>query len=330
MGDVMKERLLQVENLKTYFSITQGQVRAVDGVSFTLDHGESIGLVGESGCGKTTTALSVIKLLPEEGKVVSGKIRFCGRDITDSDENAMLDIRWKEISMVFQGAMNALNPVKRISNQIAEAILIHEKVSKRESMARVKELFELVDLDLKLMDRYPHEFSGGMRQRAIIAMALACGPKLVIGDEPTTALDVMVQAQIIDLINGLRKKLGMSLIMITHDLSIITETCDRIAVMYAGKIVETGTTRQVVSRTLHPYTDRLIHAFPNIYGERRMVDSIPGNPPDLFHPPAGCRFAARCHKRIGDVCDRVEPPLIPLDDRGHAVACHLYEEGGIR
>lgn len=324
MNEISKGCLLEVKELKTYFSISQGQVHAVDGVSFSLEQGKSIGLVGESGCGKTTTALSVLKLLPEEGRVVSGKILFNGLDITDYDEKAMLNIRWKEISMIFQGAMNALNPVKRVCDQIAEAILIHERMTEKEAKMRVKELFELVDMDPMLMDRYPHEFSGGMRQRAIIAMALSCNPKLVIGDEPTTALDVMVQAQIIDLINSLRKKLLMSLIMITHDLSIITETCDRIAVMYAGKIVEMGSTAEVVEKTLHPYTEKLIRAFPNIYGERCMVDSIPGNPPDLFDPPAGCRFAPRCHRRIGEVCDRAEPRLVAVNDRGHAVACHLY------
>jgi len=213
----MSEVLLEVQNLKTYFSITKGEVKAVDGVSFTLNKGESIGLVGESGCGKTTTALSVIRLLPKEGNIESGKIIFEGNDITNLEEQKLSDFRWKEVSMIFQGAMNALNPVQRVCDQIAEPILLHEKINKTEAMKRVKELFELVELDTNLMYSYPHEFSGGMRQRAIIAMALACNPKLIIGDEPTTALDVMVQAQILDLINDLRKKLNMSMIMITHD-----------------------------------------------------------------------------------------------------------------
>ncbi len=319
----MSERLLEVRGLKTYFTISQGQVKAVDGVSFWVEKGESIGLVGESGCGKTTTALSVIKLLPPEGDIIDGTIMFDGRDITKMDEKELLSFRWKEISMIFQGAMNALNPVQRVCDQIVEAILIHEDIPKSRAMERVRELFELVELDTNLMRNYPHEFSGGMRQRAIIAMALACNPKMIIGDEPTTALDVMVQAQIIDLINSLRKKLKMSMIMITHDLSIITETCDKIAVMYAGKIVETGTTDTVVRGHLHPYTEKLISAFPNIYAERRMVDSIPGNPPDLFNPPPGCRFSARCHKRIGEICDTVDPPLVDFDGNGHCVACHL-------
>jgi len=319
----MSDKLLEVNNLKTYFTITNGKVKAVDGVSFYVNKGESIGLVGESGCGKTTTALSVIKLLPSEGNIESGSIIFEGRDITNLCDRELKDFRWKEVSMIFQGAMNALNPVKRVCDQITEAIYLHEKVTKQQAMDRVKKLFELVELDSNLMYSYPHEFSGGMRQRAIIAMALACNPKMIIGDEPTTALDVMVQAQIIDLINDLRKKLHMSMIMITHDLSIITETCDRIAIMYAGKIVEMGMTEEVVANCIHPYTEKLISAFPNIYKERKMVDSIQGDPPDLYNPPLGCRFAPRCHKRIGDICDNKEPALINYNEKEHFVACHL-------
>lgn len=322
----MAERLLEVNDLKTYFEISKGEVKAVDGVSFYLDKGESIGLVGESGCGKTTSALSIIRLLPQEGHIKSGEIIFNGRDITHISEDELRDIRWKDISMIFQGAMNALNPVKKVSEQVAEAILIHEPISHKEAMNRVQELFELVEINPAMMNRYPHEFSGGMRQRAIIAMALACNPRLVIGDEPTTALDVMVQAQIIDLINSLKKKLGMSIIMITHDLSIITETCDRIAVMYAGKIVEMGNTEEVVTHPRHPYTQRLISSFPNIYKERVMVQSIPGDPPDLFDPPPGCRFAARCHMSPTDECRCVEPLLMDENNDRHFVACHLRRE----
>lgn len=318
----MEKRLLEVKDLKTYFRITAGEVKAVDGVSFFLNDGESIGLVGESGCGKTTTALSVIKLLPENGYIKSGQILFDGKDITNLEDKDLRDFRWAQCSMIFQGAMNALNPVQRVCDQIAEAILIHEDISKKEAMDRVRELFELVEIDPNLMESYPHEFSGGMRQRAIIAMALACNPKLIIGDEPTTALDVMVQAQIIDLINDLRKKLHMSMIMITHDLSIITETCDRIAVMYAGKIVEHGQTDQVVTKTLHPYTDKLIHAFPNIYKERQMVESIPGDPPNLLDPPTGCRFWPRCEHAVKGLCDVQEPVLKDMGGE-HYVACHL-------
>ncbi len=321
MSDKLKQ-ILSVKNLKTYFTIKAGEVKAVDDVSFDLEEGGSIGLVGESGCGKTTTALSVIKLLPEEGRIAGGDIIYKGENLAPKDEEDINHIRWKEISMIFQGAMNALNPVKKISEQIMEPILLHEDVTREEARKRTMELFELVELDKNLIDSYPHEFSGGMRQRAVIAMALANNPSLIIADEPTTALDVMVQAQIIDLINSLRKKLNMSLIMITHDLSIIAETCDEIAVMYAGKIVEKGKTEEIIKTFYHPYTDKLLHAFPNIYKERIMVDSIPGDPPLLFNPPKGCRFAERCHCKIGKICDEKDPPLIDITGEGHFVACH--------
>src|SRR6056297_102216 len=318
------ENILEVSNLKTYFEIKEGIVKAVDGVNFKLKKGESLGLVGESGCGKTTTALSIIKLLTDNGFVEDGQIIFKGKDISKLTEEEMLSTRWKDISMIFQGSMNALNPVMKVSKQIIESIQLHENVSEKEARERVKELFELVNIDVGLMDSYPHEFSGGMRQRAIIAMALACNPSLIIGDEPTTALDVMVQAQIIDLINDLRKKLEMSMIIITHDLSIITETCDKIAVMYAGKIAEIGTVEDIVFNYKHPYTEKLIKAFPNIYGERKMVESIPGVPPNLLNPPEGCRFAARCHKKIGKICEEIDPVLEKIGSSEHMVACHLW------
>lgn len=319
------ENILEIKNLKTYFEIKTGIVKAVDDVSFKLKKGESIGLVGESGCGKTTTALSIIRLLSDNGYIESGDILYNNMNLAAMSESEILNYRWNDISMIFQGAMNALNPVMKISEQIIEVIQLHESVSNLDARKRVSELFELVKISPKLMDSYPHEFSGGMRQRAIIAMALACNPNLIIGDEPTTALDVMVQAQIIDLINDLRKKLKMSMIMITHDLSIITETCDKIAVMYAGKIVEMGTVEDIVFNYKHPYTEKLIKAFPNIYGERHMVESIPGTPPNLLTPPKGCRFAERCHKRIGDICDNVDPDLISIGTSNHLVACHLRE-----
>ncbi len=321
------EKILEVKDLRTYFKIREGVVKAVDGVSFVLNRGESLGLVGESGCGKTTTALSVIKLLSDNGTIESGEILFKGRDLAKLTEEEILTHRWKDISMIFQGAMNSMNPVMKISRQIVEVIRLHEpEVGEEEARTRVKELFRLVNLDPDLMDSYPHEFSGGMRQRAIIAMSLALNPSLIIGDEPTTALDVMVQAQIIDLINRLRQQLGMSMIMITHDLSIIAETCDRVVVMYAGKVAEIGPVAEIIKNHHHPYTEKLIKAFPDIYGEREMVASIPGVPPNLIDPPKGCLFAPRCHKKIGKICDEVVPELVAVAGSRHFVACHLWGE----
>lgn len=318
--------LLDVRHLKTQFTIREGIVYALNDVSFSVLPGESLGFVGESGCGKTTTALSIIRLLTENGSIAGGEIWFEGDDLAALEEADMRHKRWNDISIIFQGSMNALNPVMKVGKQIEEVILLHEAVPADRVREKVRSLFGLVNLDPELMDSYPHEFSGGMRQRAIIAMALACNPKLIIGDEPTTALDVMVQAQIIDLINTLRRKMNMSMMIITHDLSIISEICDRVAVMYAGKIVEMGTIEAVVSDYRHPYTEKLIRAFPNIYGAREMVDSIPGVPPDLLSVPEGCPFSPRCHKKVGDICDRVAPTLISVDSDGHSVACHLMED----
>ena len=319
------ENILEVSNLKTYYKIKEGVVKAVNGISFSLKKGESLGLVGESGCGKTTTALSIIKLLADNGYIEDGKILFKDKDITKMTESEILTIRWKDISIIFQGSMNALNPVMKVSDQIVEAIRLHENISDKEARERVTKLLNLVNLDTGLINSYPHEFSGGMRQRAMIAMALACNPGLIIGDEPTTALDLMVQAQIINLMNDLRKKLDMSMIIISHDLSIITEICDRIVVMYAGKIVEMGTVEDVIFNCKHPYTEKLIKAFPNIYGKREMVESIPGVPPNLLDPQKGCLFADRCHKKIGEICEKVEPNLIKVGEKNHTVACHLWE-----
>jgi len=316
--------ILKVEDLSVFFKINEGTVRAVEKVSFGLKHGESIGLVGESGCGKTTTALSIMGMLPSNGYVDKGNILFEGDNIVKNTEVEWQKYRWDKIAMIFQGSMNSLNPVMKISDQIGEAIKLHNPdITKEEVGNRVIELFKLVGLDEKRINYYPHEFSGGMKQRVMIAMALACNPKLIIGDEPTTALDVMVQAQIIDLINDLRKKLNMSMIIITHDLSIISEICDKVAVMYAGNIVEVGYIKDIIENYKHPYTEKLIKAFPNIYGDKRMVESIPGAPPNLLNPPKGCRFHPRCHKCIG-VCKTVAPEYTVFDG-GHFVACHVVK-----
>jgi oligopeptide/dipeptide ABC transporter ATP-binding protein len=317
--------LLVVEDLKTYFTLDSGTVRAVDGVSFRLDHGEALGIAGESGCGKTTTALSLVRILPENAKVVGGSVRLMGIDLVGKSDNAMRRYRWREISIVFQGAMNALNPVRRVRDQIAEPIQQRLGESEKASRKRAGDLLELVGIPRKRGMAYPHELSGGMRQRAMIAMALACDPAVVIGDEPTTALDVMVQAQILELLEALRHRLGLSLILITHDLSVIAETCDRVMIMYAGRVAEEGPVTEVFRRPRHPYTQKLLAAFPNIAADRRALEVIPGSPPDLRNPPSGCRFAPRC-PAVMAVCSEVVPPELTFD--GVRVACHLYRADG--
>lgn len=316
--------LLKINNLKTYFEISSGLVKAVDGVNFTLNYGESLGLVGESGCGKTTTALSICKLLPKEGSVRGGEILFEGRDLVKLSDSEIKKIRWNEISMIFQGAMNALNPVLKVGDQISEAIVFHKKVSQKQANNRTRELFELVELEKDRIWNYPHEFSGGMKQRAMIAMALACDPKIVIGDEPTTALDVMVQAQILNLLDKLRKELNMAMIIITHDLSILGETCDNIAVMYAGKIMEIGSVEDIYNNNMHPYTHKLLSAFPNIHKEKKIPEPIEGSPPDLINPPSGCVFHPRC-PYAKEICKDVIPQTYEIG-RDHKYACHF---GGV-
>ena len=316
--------LLVVEGLKTYFSLEGATVHAVDGVSFQLDQGEALGIAGESGCGKTTTALSLVRLLPGNARIEEGSIRYFGIDLVPKSDNALRRYRWREISIVFQGAMNALNPVHRLRDQIAEPLMERLNMSEKAAAKRAGELLELVGIPRKRGGAYPHELSGGMRQRAMIAMALACDPAVVIGDEPTTALDVMIQAQILELLERLRHELGLSLILITHDLSVIAETCDRILVMYAGRVAEEGAVGEVFARPRHPYTQKLLASFPNISADRRTLDVIPGAPPDLRMPPPGCRFAPRCPFAMA-VCTEVVPPEVTFD--GVRVACHLYPPG---
>ncbi|MGE5703052.1 MAG: ABC transporter ATP-binding protein, partial [Clostridia bacterium] len=286
--------LLDVRDLRTHFRTKQGVVKAVDGVSFSLKEGEALALVGESGCGKTTTALTITRLLPEEGEIAGGEILFRDLDLAKEPLSKLRRTRWKDISIIFQGAMNALNPVMKIGDQVAEAIMLHEGVSQAAARKRARELFERVEINPARVEQYPHEFSGGMKQRAMIAMALSCNPRLIIGDEPTTALDVMVQAQILELLERLRREMNMALILITHDLSVMGETCDKAAVMYAGKIVEYGTVEQILERPEHPYTEKLVKSFPNPGGKREMIASIPGVPPTLLNPPSGCLFHPRC------------------------------------
>jgi oligopeptide/dipeptide ABC transporter ATP-binding protein len=317
--------LLEVRDLAVRFTMPVGSVKAVDGVSFRLEDGEALGIAGESGCGKTTTALSLIRLLPANGRIRAGSVELYGIDLVSKTESQLARYRWREISIVFQGAMNALNPVRRIGEQICEPIEVRLGQSNESATKRASELLELVGIPKKRAAAYPHELSGGMRQRAMIAMALACDPAIVIGDEPTTALDVMVQAQILQLLEQLRRDLGLSLILITHDLSVIAETCDKVMVMYAGRVAEEGPVKRVFAAPRHPYTRKLLLAFPNIHADRRTLDVIPGSPPDLRNPPPGCRFAARCPD-VMDVCRQVVPPEVRFPD-GVRVACHLHPPG---
>jgi oligopeptide/dipeptide ABC transporter ATP-binding protein len=318
--------LLVVENLRTYFTLSSGIVKAVDGVSFELHDGEALGIAGESGCGKTTTALSLLRLLPPNARVVEGSVKLFGIDLAQKSENALRRYRWREISVIFQGAMNALNPVQRVGDQVAEPIVERLGLPKAEAKRRARELLEMVGIARDRAADYPHQLSGGMRQRAMIAMALACDPAIVIGDEPTTALDVMVQAQILELLERLREELGLSLILITHDLSVIAETCDRVMVMYAGRVAEEGPVRTIFSGPRHPYTQMLLAAIPNLDSDKRLLATIPGSPPDLRTPPPGCRFNPRCPMAM-EVCREVVPPEVRYAD-GVRVACHLYPPGG--
>ncbi len=317
--------VLNVEDLKAYYKTLRGDVKAVDGVSFRVEKGEALGLAGESGCGKTTLALSILRLLPQGGEIVHGKVVFDGTSLGElDDEQLRKQVRWKGISLVFQGAMNAFNPVFKIGDQIVEAIRLHEpNTKKKEAWDRARGLFELVGIEPGRADNYPHEFSGGMKQRALIAMALALNPKLLIADEPGTALDVIVQAQVLKLMRELKEKLDLSMVLISHDLSILAETCDKLAVMYAGKIVEYGDVYEVFHEPMHPYTQGLLGAFPKVTGPRVKLSSVPGSPPDLLDPPPACHFNPRC-PFVMDTCKINEPPLLQVGSKEHYVACWLY------
>jgi peptide/nickel transport system ATP-binding protein len=318
----VSEKLLEVRGLKTYFYTLKGVVKAVDGVDFELNKGESLGIAGESGCGKSTLAFSIIRLVPAPGRIVDGQISFMGKNVLDlSEEDFRRNVRWKGISMIFQGAMNALNPVYTIGDQISEIMIIHRNYTKKEALEEAKKLLEIVGIDPRRVKSYPHELSGGMKQRVVIAMALALRPPLVIADEPTTALDVVVQAQIMNLLKKLKNELGISIILISHDLSLIAEIADKVAIMYGGKIAELGLSEHIYLNPKHPYTQGLLGSIPRLKGEIRDLTWIPGVPPDLSNPPPGCRFAPRC-KYASEKCNR-EPPVIEIE-RGHYVACWLY------
>jgi peptide/nickel transport system ATP-binding protein len=311
--------LLDVKNLTMHYTTKMGDVHAVDDVSFAIEPGEAIGLVGESGCGKTSIALTLLRLLPDNAKFLGGSVLFEGVDIVRIPEEEMRKIRWRGISMIFQAAMNSLNPVYRVGDQIIEAIQTHFPIDYQAARRRVAELFDLVGLAPELMDRYPHEYSGGMKQRAVIAMALACAPKLVIADEPTTALDVIVQDRILRRIDEVRKELNMAMLYISHDIAVIAEVSQRIGVMYAGNLVEFADTVTIFKNPAHPYTIALMSAFPSIKGEKRKLQGLPGEPPDLLRPPSGCRFHPRCPYATA-VCTESPPEYREIQPQ-HYVAC---------
>ncbi|MGH3304011.1 MAG: dipeptide ABC transporter ATP-binding protein [Streptosporangiaceae bacterium] len=326
--------LLQVEDLHTDIRLKHATVHAVDGVSFSIEAGETLGVVGESGCGKTMTALSIMNLLPTGGHITSGSIKLGGSEITELSEDALRNIRGNDIGMIFQDPLTSLNPTMTVGKQIAEAVLLHREASKEQAMDRAAEVLDLVGLPRvrERINEYPHQFSGGMRQRVMIAMALACEPKLLIADEPTTALDVTIQKQILELIDDLRRRLGMAVILVTHDLGVIAGRADRVAVMYAGKVAETTDTTTLFSNPRHPYTEALFHSLPDKAAEtRERLYSIPGLPPDLTNPPAGCRFAPRC-RYATDRC-RAEEPNLRGESPGHEFACFYpvgaAERGGV-
>ncbi|MDI6707933.1 MAG: ABC transporter ATP-binding protein [Candidatus Thermoplasmatota archaeon] len=317
----MKEPLLKIENLKTHFYTYKGVVRAVDGINLEIKEDEILGLVGESGCGKTVTALSILKLLSSNARIVEGKIIFEGLDIVSLKEEGLRNIRGSKIAMIFQEPMSSLNPVYTIGNQLVETVLLHNReYSKKQAREKAIELLKLVKIPLpeKVIDQYPHELSGGMRQRCMIAMALVCKPKLLIADEPTTALDVTTESQILELIKELKSELHHSVLLITHDLGIVAELCDRVAVMYAGKIVECSDVKTIFTAPKHPYTIGLLNAIPK-FTEKRRLEAIEGMPPDLISLPKGCRFAPRC-KFATSECKEREPELRSLG-KGHEIAC---------
>ncbi|MGE0701900.1 MAG: ABC transporter ATP-binding protein [Hyphomicrobiaceae bacterium] len=324
-----KKPILEIRGLKTHFNTDDGWIRAVDGVDIDVLAGETVGIVGESGCGKTVTAMSVLKLLPmPPGRIVEGSsILWQGRDLVPLDTDAMNEIRAKEIAIVFQEPMTSLNPVYTVGEQIAEVVRRHERLGRKAAMTRAAEMLALVGIPspAERVHNYPHQFSGGMRQRVMIAMALTLNPKLLIADEPTTALDVTIQAQILDLLQEMKDRLGMAVMLITHAMGVVAEVTQRVVVMYAGKVVEEAPVRQLFARPLHPYTQGLIRSIPRLdrAGKaKERLEAIPGTVPNMLRPPPGCRFAARC-KLASDKCLAEVPPLREVEP-GHKVACVLY------
>jgi peptide/nickel transport system ATP-binding protein len=326
------ETLLEIRGLKTHFKTDDGMVRAVDGVDLTIRRGETLSVVGESGCGKTVTAMTVLKLIAmPPGQIIAGSILWKGRDLVPLDADAMRHIRSKEIAIVFQEPMTSLNPVYTVGDQIAEVVRLHQGVGRREAIDRAIEMLKLVHVPApeRRVHEYPHQLSGGMRQRVMIAMALACSPELLIADEPTTALDVTIQAQILDLLAEMKEKLGMAIMLITHAMGVVAEVAQRVAVMYAGRVVEEAPVEELFARPLHPYTQGLIRSIPRLdksSGKKRRLEAIAGTVPSLLRPPPGCRFAPRCAFAM-PACTEAVPELRPVGVSGgadHKVACVLY------
>ncbi|HNK63941.1 MAG TPA: ABC transporter ATP-binding protein [Anaerolineales bacterium] len=322
--------LLEVKNLKTYFYTEDGVVRSVDGVDFHVNPGEVLGIVGESGCGKSVTSLSIMRLISVPGRIVEGEILFDGKNLVKATEEEMMQVRGNRISMIFQQPQSALNPVFRAGDQISEVLDIHQDFGKEAGRERAVELLKLVGIPEpeRRAESFPHELSGGMAQRVMIAMALACVPDLLIADEPTTALDVTIQAQILDLMRDMKKQLGSAMILITHDLGVIAEMANRVAVMYAGEIVEESPVASLFDTPLHPYTRGLIGSIPVLGDVRERLDVIPGSVPNLINLPPGCRFAPRCRARMDNnlsICTEKHPDLIEVSE-GHKVRCWLYQD----
>ncbi len=322
----MGKNLVEIKNLKTYFYTEDGIVKAVDDVSFNIREGEIIGVVGESGCGKSVTAMSIMKLIPAPpGKIVGGEILFEGKKLLEMNDDDMRDIRGNDIAVIFQEPMTSLNPIFTIGYQIGEVIILHQNLNKAEARIKAVEMLKLVGVPRaeEIVDCYPHELSGGMRQRAMIAMAVSCNPKLLIADEPTTALDVTIQAQILDIMKDLKKKLNTSIMLITHDLGVIAEMAEYVVVMYAGKVIEEAPVIEIFKNPMHPYTEGLMKSKPSLDKDEERLYSIPGQVPNPINMPEECYFCARCPKAI-DIC-RKQQPVIREITPGHKVACFLYE-----
>ena len=329
MSEMKKDYVLEIENLTVEYKVEGEITQAVTDVSLKVEAGKTLGLVGETGAGKTTTALAALRLVPDPpGIIKSGTIKVCGHDMMAANDKQLEKIRGAEISMIFQDPMTSLNPTFTVGDQIAESILLHEKISKNDAWDKAMEMLELVGIPRTRGSEYPHQFSGGMKQRVVIAIALACNPKMLIADEPTTALDVTIQAQVLEMMKELRDKFQTGMIMITHDLGIVAEICDEVAVMYAGRIVEKGTLDDVFNRTRHPYTEGLFNSLPNINDRKAKLQPIPGLMPDPTNLPVGCAFAPRC-KYATEACKQAQPVTRQVSDT-HIVACTAYDDPAFR